>query len=61
MKALWRMLCIGFLICFVSRALGKDALISVVEDCCVHKANQVLCKMDKFGGAEISSSTAGVK
>lgn len=45
----------GVLFCFVPGALCKDTLVSFGQDCCVHEANQVLYRVDKFGRAKISS------
>lgn len=42
----------GVLFCFVSGALRKGPL---VQDCCIHKANQLLNNVDNFVRAKISS------
>lgn len=45
----------GVLFCFVPGTLCKDAVVSLGQDCCVHEANRVLCRVVKFGRAKISS------
>lgn len=40
------------LFCFVPGVLSKDRL---VQDCCIHEANQLLNRGDKFMRAKISS------